>query len=259
MAENDPLVPLSAIQSLSDSQPTPSSLSLSSSSSSESSASPYTLIGPHYSPTHMQPTIRQRLRTIDLKVPSLDVPWELEEKEKGKIEDFLKHYSNLQELKQLDLKQMRIDVESANDIAVKKISGGSLDDGNEFVLTYSQNYKELIKSLDRMEDDGEYIKSFINEPFVCCSDVCQVDRTSAILNDFLELRGEDLDELRGINERYLLFQEAEVNLTSSCTDQNTDRQHTRAATNERPRSSTRCQCCWTFWDWCCCYCCRPKK
>jgi len=244
MAESVPLVPLPDTQQQPDSQPTSSSLSPSSSSSSESSAP--------------QPTTGLRLRNIELKEPSSDVSFELDEKEKGKIQVLLNCYPNLEELKKLNLEKMKVDVKGKNAITDKKVLEASLSDGDKLVQTYSESYCALIMSLNEMKDKGENILNFLRQPIESCTATCQQDGTSAYLDRYLKGCGKGLEDLDRINTQYVLFQAAENNLSTHCAKQRSKSQHERPETYKRPQESWLYQICWTIWCWLCC-CCPQRK
>jgi len=262
MDENDLLVQLSPIQSQSDSQPTSSSLSPSSPSSAESSASPQTLMEQRRSPAYNQPTIRQRLRTIDLKAPSSYAPWKLERADRDKIQAFLIRYRNLEDLEKLNLGRIRADVDRTNKNGDKKVSDAPSGDVNEWVQTNPESYEALIKSLEEIKDNGKNIKSFIMEPFRYCFIACKPDGNTANLDRYLKELGEDLKELDDIKTKYELFQTAEAKLDAGCTETMTEKQHNPPATYERPKMSDLEQCCNFLLDCCssCCCCrCQRKK
>jgi len=254
MAENDPLVQLSAIQLQPDSPPTSSSLPPSSSSSSESSASAENLLEQFYSPTYALPTVRQRLRKIDLDVPSFDVPWKFQEDEKGRIEDLLKRYSNLEDLEQLNPIKIRSDANAFNTKMKKNVADASLGDVHNLVQTCSVSYDALIKSLDDVKDNVKNIQSFIRKPFEYCSRAFRLYEASASLDDYLKVLGEDLVELNNIQKKYASFQTAKADLEDRFGEQKTERQHERLATYQRPKESIEDE--W-FWNPCCC--CRSKR
>jgi len=252
MAENERLVQLIIFNS----QTSSSSLSPSSSSSTESSASPQTFMVPLDSPTLTQPPTGLRLRNTDTKVPYTDVSWEFDEEEKGKIQALLDRYPNLEELKKLDLEQIKVKAERSYRVTKNKVSGSSSIEVNNLVLTYSTSYVDLIKYIDQMADNHETIQNFIRDPFKCCSNFCRDVGTSADLIDYLEDRDKDIKHLNLINTQNISFRTADGALTTSFNEEETKSQQGRPGASQRPKESWLERCCWSFWDKCCCCCCR---